>query len=216
MSSQQIERETPAPILPAETAWPEVSFDIRLGDQVDYIDFDTAAYVDYLREKKLTAYEVDNTSVKFHAAKAKSRLRTAIDGGTPRGRYDPYKHKAHIMVNERSTAEDLSNTLAHETEHYIDDIKGGITSLNVAVNGSSKLIGLIGSPITQGVTIGAGNIYLLATRSPTSELLVFDAAVSVGAIALSLTSSFLYKNNGPERRAYQAGEDAPLLVNIRR
>src|SRR5256885_209151 len=96
---------------------PEVSFDVKLGKKYKHVDFDYGAYKQMITDMGGEEEDFQNASIQIKPKKP-------FFGG----RYAPYNRG----VPEEGTTEvfgrpkKANKTLAHETQHYLDDINHGL------------------------------------------------------------------------------------------
>jgi len=165
-----------------EVIFPTISVDRSYGESTTHFDVDLEAITEYLRSRGLSDNEISDLSIHFSAEENRSKTHT----GTNRtfGRYifdkkhiDMYRPQTlfgySVSVNEESgktmyvngdhfTNDEMSSTLVHEFEHYIDDISGELDDevkehQNAFKKQAKKITikrGLSGLAITGGI-IGA-------------------------------------------------------------
>jgi hypothetical protein len=171
-----------ASVAPTPDSWPQVSFDIHLGERTSNLEFDTQAYADYLRERGLNDQEVADT--RLHFAKASNPFK---GGG--------YDEKTKILtVNMRpfplGSIPAANELIYHETEHHIDDLHGALKEESWAL---AKV----------GAALGVGAISLAAVGIAARNNEVLYAALALdGAAGASIVGKLAaYRLSRQERVA---------------
>lgn len=106
---------------------PQVTFDVRLGSKVEYIDFDYEAYTEHLRESGLTSEEIRATSIIFLAKGGDLDNADSKEAESVRlpdhvnGNYSPRTQSMKVKVHKSKSTNKI---LVHESQHRIDHILG--------------------------------------------------------------------------------------------
>jgi hypothetical protein len=180
---------------PTSQSEPQVSFDINLKDQVDYIDFDTNAYGTYLRKRGLTDAQVADTALQFDNKPLSVRP----------SYYDPDDKTAHVRIGNWRTEHTLNKAVGHETEHHINQLSG-MADMWRPLTYASNIGNLIGPPLAL-----TGSV-LNQTESLDTPGKVM---IWLGVIAI-IGGQAAYYGNPDEISAHRAGHDALAFVTMRR
>jgi hypothetical protein len=182
---------------------PQVSFDRRLGESLEYIDFDYENYCEYMTKRGVDEPNLGQLSIHYQA----SRVVSVIDQASAFYRSDLRQIK--IGVSKKKSLKEINELTAHETEHFILDVtnqRGGsargmhfIHKLGLAA--SYPLIGL-----------GLYDKYSdVINSSFTYETEAKRATIAAGAAMV--ISALAYTFNPEERQAKAAAKQAPSLIN---
>jgi hypothetical protein len=175
---------------------PEITFDIKLGKRYDYVDFDYAAYDDYLRAKGLSDEDIEGTTIRF------KRSRAIIPY---HGIYNRWTKKTTVYIGGKKHGR-ANRVLTHETQHRVDHVKKikvYDTYANAVIAGGG--VGLLWTGISKTVegirednltAIDQGRAYWWA---------------GLGVLALhGLINHF----TRAERRARQAAKNPPRILRL--
>jgi len=181
---------TPDPSLPAV---PQVSFDTRLGKRLKHIDFDTAAYTDYLADRGLENERIRSLRLRFGPSNAAA----ALIGG--RANYCRYEQAIEVYVGRFTRAKTLNNGVYHETEHHVAYATGTYSPAYFTVlTNLGRVVGL-GAAITGDTVSGVG----MALDTPEVAHIGYETGfVGLGILCLA---QLAYRLNPEERRAFRAG-----------
>src|SRR5690349_18208098 len=105
-----------------EYPMPQVTFDVRLGECYEFVDFDYEAYASQQADQGVNDEAVENLSINFKPVHA---LRKA------KGVYHPKTSDMEIGVPSRDEDRKTNRRLAHETRHFQDFQLGKIGSIDM-------------------------------------------------------------------------------------
>lgn len=174
-----------------DPAIPTVLFDIKLGRQLSYIDFDAEAYAAYLDRRGLSDEQIAATTVHFQAKQLNP---------FPVSDYIHTIGTCNVNVTPWRRASTLDKAVYQETEHHIDTVNDNASPvyLNVIANG-----GLLSG--VSSILVGDGMLLLAAERiAPLEVLQGTGIALSCLGIACTAISRIVYSLNPGERRAHRA------------
>ncbi|HEY4964437.1 MAG TPA: hypothetical protein VIH90_07140 [Candidatus Saccharimonadales bacterium] len=103
---------------------PTVSFDIRLGKDYKFIDFDYDKYINDLQDSGLSGEEITDTEIVFKHI-SPLRIFAAF------GHYNIKEDRVTVNRNgygDRSKASVANRTLRHETQHRMDILNNGVST----------------------------------------------------------------------------------------
>ncbi|HWZ65246.1 MAG TPA: hypothetical protein VNX65_00430 [Patescibacteria group bacterium] len=174
---------------PLDGPCPQVTFDIGLGQKVEYIDFDTDIYAEHLRTSGLSDTDIANTSVRFCSDINASNVE----------RYYPGTGRIEVDLG---SGRSMNKAVIHGTQHRIDDAHGLLneSSGNVQANLYRARKLLAGAAM-----LAAGGDILAAANDLLEPALVYASAFVAIVLQLGAISTFAFDALQPdERRALRA------------
>lgn len=229
---------------------PSISFSTKLSDAVEFIDIDYDTLGGYMCDRGYTDEEIASTTITFEnkvliTDDNKKEIRhiageyvTKTQGIAIYPRHDLHHYGEEIAKstdksellqhlertrNERTFSQELSETVAHELEHRIIDLTGGMKAEcqknadTHRIRTFSKWLLVIGAAyISKDAGLEAGNITLNST-----EAILLDSAISAALAPFILrsvkkTRRRIYDSDPEEKICFEVGANAPNdLVAIR-
>jgi len=193
----------------ADGPWPQVSFSIQLGKRLnrrkEVINFNMAAYAGSLASRGLSSEDIAATSVLYKNGRMPG-LSGTYNGFVSKSK----KRQIRINLNPFSSAARANNTLAHETEHRIQDTEGRLNNWAKARNIVRSIL-----QAESAVAVAYGASAYASNPETSSDLLSGqNGAVLMWAGVVVNTAAVLdYRFSALEREAYKAGHDpVPTLT----
>lgn len=181
---------------------PSVSFDIRLKDKVEYIDFDYVQYDQRLQQAEVPvdASKIAKTSIVFAAGHA------LLDCGY----YDAGNDVIRVNVGSRTPREaKTNNSLTHETQHWLDDVAGKWTERERRITTAANRLRMASfAGIYGNAPVALANLVFENSLVSTAGMSV--AGLSMGVFGVSM--GLYYGVSSWERSARQVARKNPGTV----
>jgi hypothetical protein len=183
--------------IPPEHSQMRVSFDVGLGKQLSYMDFDVDAYTQYLQDRQVDQADINRLSVNV------SRAGLYTTAGYRGGHIE-------VWMGKFAKSAVVDKAIYHESEHFIDDMRGmrgKYVNYWIGANVSLRAAGASG--IVAATALYAGGE--LADVPVLNETVAPPTFVMAGILLLGGTA--LYRLSPPERRAHRAAaaEHVPMV-----
>jgi hypothetical protein len=180
---------------------PSVSFDINLGRQIEWIDFDYVAYTNYLQQKGLSTQDIEETSIHFMVDQL----------GDEMGGYDSGIKTMEVYYICIGKDQDVEKSLAHETGHRIQDALGEFNWVSNLINATQHTLQNLGAATTiaGSIAVGAGAV------EHASDVKEAGAIASASGMGFILLSQLIYTLDPSERGARRAEKEMPTVLSLR-
>lgn len=184
-------------------AVPSVSFDIELGKQLSFIDFNYDSYDKYAQARGLTDQDIEASPIEV----------SAIPFYSPYvGSYDLDTHTINVGVKRRNSEKRVNFIFKHELEHRIEDAAGNISEEHVIEQ--NKMIKRFNLAI---IAAGSGFAGIFTGEVLNSEILSLGGFVtSAIGLIIAYRSGKAYETQPHEQKAFSLKNDSATFIHIER
>lgn len=195
---------TPNTALESYASLPSVTFDIKLGKQLSFIDFDYSAYIDHQRGLGISDESINDGALEIRVKQPYELVQGAINLETLR---------IWAGIHRLTSARRVNSIIHHELDHKAKIIEGSVGEAALAKQ--NKQIKLFNWGVL--TTFGGLGVEIIIGNTTESDVIGSAGSVVSGAgLLMMLAATQSYLRTDHEKTAKTAQKNKSAFISFRR